>query len=236
VTGLADEVFLEVPEAPPHVAPTDLLDDLQLNELDKADRIDQLQDQLKALRNLLDRRPLPPAAPPEPEPPVVPAPPEPGIPAAPDHPMHEEADSPGPGASPAELTESSPPAPHDLFPEGIVDGPVDRLALADSLFASGQIDLALQTYQQVDPTALTGEDRLWIEFQLASCHRRLQDYPEAERRYRQIAGHQNGGLFATQSRWWLDAMTSRRTLEADLKRVAQSLQTLEQQRHAANSP
>jgi hypothetical protein len=244
-TGAAEEVFLEVPEAPPpHAAPSDLLDDLQLNELDKADRIDQLQDQLRALRRLLDRRrTLPPAAVPDPEKPGVPTPPQPGIPdtptlAEPD-PQHDGPDSPGHGTLPAELTEAA-PAAHDghtsLFPDAIVDGPIDRLALADSLFAGGQIDLALQTYQEVDSTALTGEERLWIEFQLASCHRRLRDFPEAERRYRQLAGQMDGGLYAAQSRWWLDAMTTRRALEADLQRVSQSLQSLEQQRHASYAP
>jgi hypothetical protein len=248
LTGSAQEVFLEAPEARTvHTAPSQLLDDLQLHELDKADRIDRLQDQLEALQRVLDRRRANlPAAMPEPPQRAVPEPPRPGIPVTeppaateteePERALDEPSDQ---GTLPPGLTESAPAAQDaqsELFPKGIVDEPVDRLALADSLFASGQIDLALQAYRQVDGSVLAGEDRLWIEYQLANCHRRLQDYSEAERRYRQVAGEKEGGMYATQARWWLDSMTARRALEADLQRISQSLQSLKEQHNAPVSP
>jgi hypothetical protein len=246
-TSLAEEVFLGLPEAPPaQAAPADLLDDLQLNELDKADRVDQLQDQLKSLQRMLDRRRASqqPAVMPEPTPRTVPEPPEPGIPATPAHSEPEAPPSERPASSahdllPDQLTESASDTHHgqsELFPEGIVQGPVDRLALADSLFAGGQVDLALQAYEEVDSSTLSGEDGLWIQYQLASCYRRLLDYPEAEKRYRHVAARPDGGMYATQARWWLDAMTARRSLEADLHRVTQSLQSLEQQTHDSATP
>lgn len=236
VTGTrGEEVFLEVPDPPQqHAAPADLLDDLQLNELDKEDRIDELQGQLQALRRLLDRRRAPPPV-------MVPHLPPPSIPDAPSqldvaaHPPQDGHESPGSHPQLPDVAgphEEPDPAAPDAFPDGIVDGPVDRLALADSLYAGGQIDLALQTYGQVDGEQLTAEDRLWIDFQIASCHRRLGNDPEAEQRYRRLAGTQDGGVYASQSRWWLDAMTARRALESDLQRVTESLKSLEQQSHA----
>jgi hypothetical protein len=229
--SLAEEVFLEVPSPPrQHAEPADLLDDLQLIELDKADRIDRLHEQLSELRRLLDRRRLTP-------PPVEPDPP-PALPDA-ESPASEGSEPPAHAPLPAEVAERV-PTPSDssseLLPEALVDGPVDRVALADSLFASGEVEFALQAYQQVDAHTLTVEDRLWIEYQLASCHRRLKNYAEAEKRYRSLAGLAEGGPYATQSRWWLDAITARRSLEADLQRVSETIQSLEQQSHASTAP
>ena len=125
------------------------------------------------------------------------------------------------------------PALAEMFPIPVVDGPIDRLALADSLFATNEIEFALQMYEQVDRQQVTPDDQQWIDYQLAGCHRRLGNIAEAEQRYRRLAGMTDGGWYTSQSRWWLDAITARKALEADLLRVTTTIQSMEQQINAA---
>lgn len=212
------------------VSPADLLNDIESVEGDKAERLDLLQNRLQQLRDLLKQRAQsePPAAidPPEPLPPAeearpIPEPPEPDL-------------EPVPPVQSASTPEE--PAPSDIFPTPVVEGPIDRLSLADSLFASGETELALQIYNEVDAAPLAEEDRRWRDYQLAGCYRRLKDHAEAERRYRALAGLEDGGWYADQSRWWLDSLTARKKLETDLERVTQTIQAMEQQLNAPSQP
>jgi hypothetical protein len=116
--------------------------------------------------------------------------------------------------------------------EAVTGTRINRLALADSLFATGQSDLALQAYSSIELSKLAAVDRYWIEYQIANCHRRLGDRTEAEQRYRKLAGLVDGGWCAAHARWWLDALATRTTLERDLGQIRLSLQTIEEQLNA----
>ncbi|MBL8851694.1 MAG: hypothetical protein JNG89_18580 [Planctomycetaceae bacterium] len=137
-------------------------------------------------------------------------------------------------------TEASPPAnphaPHAAAEAEVLPGAqIDRLALADSLFATGQSDLALQAYDSIELMKLAAADRYWIEYQIANCHRRLGNKPEAEQRYRRIAGLIDGGWCATHARWWLDALAKKADLERDLEQIKLTLQATEEQLNAKSA-
>lgn len=224
------EVFLETPSpqeplpvpTEQRVAPHDLLGEIEDLESDKSRRLQELQTQLRQLQQVLQQRRQTEAE-------SQPAAPEPAVPSTPP----PEAPAPLPSAQ-----SSSPPmpaAPAELFPQPIVEGPIDRLSLADSLFATKDAELALQMYEQIEPESVAPEDQQWITYQIAGCYRRLGNFAEAEQRYRRLAGMTDGGWYASQSRWWLDAITTRKSLEADLQRVTNTIQTMEQQIHAATA-
>ena len=107
-----------------------------------------------------------------------------------------------------------------------LDGPIDRLGLADNLFALGEFGLALQTYQQIDQSALEREDTQWVQYQVAGCLRHLGKPSEAADQYRKLAADRTAGRLAVLARWWLDRMTDRAILEADLQKFQQQIDYL----------
>ena len=100
----------------------------------------------------------------------------------------------------------------------IVDGPIDRLALANNLYATGQLVLALEMYEQIDQSAVSQQDRYWIEYQMACCLRKLKRISDAQARFRRLSAHPDAGVLNEMSRWGLDRITDRAALEADIQR------------------
>lgn len=111
----------------------------------------------------------------------------------------------------------------------VIDGPVDRLGLADSLFATGEVPIALEMYAQLDVETYPPDTRLWIAFQTASCHRRLGNASEAEKQYRQILAKHQTGWIPDLCRWWLASMQDRARLTANSQKLSQILNTLQTQ-------
>ena len=87
----------------------------------------------------------------------------------------------------------------------LVDGPVDRIGLADSLYALNELSISLEMYGKVDLKHVPQSEQFWVSFQRACCLRRLKRIPEAQELYRRLAGQQNAGWLAEMSRWWLRA-------------------------------
>lgn len=212
---------------------------------EKQERIEKLRRQIEELRKLQSqpRRPAEPAAAPAPEnltppaavevltpePQPVPAPPEPGLPA-----------EGKPDSLPVDSSRSLLPGLPATTGSVVVEGPVDRLGLADSLFATGQIPLALEMYSQLETSSYPPDVQQWIAYQQASCYRRLDNLPEAEKRYRLVVASSPPGWLADLCRWWLAAIAERKRLGAstdNLKRVLNSLGTeLDQQLKSERKP
>ena len=100
--------------------------------------------------------------------------------------------------------------------KAIVEGPVDRIGLADSLYALKELPIALEMYEKVDVKHVAPSERYWVSFQRACCLRKLKRIPEAQELYRRLAGQQNAGWLAEVSRWWLDQIDARMELETHL--------------------
>jgi hypothetical protein len=101
--------------------------------------------------------------------------------------------------------------------KAIVDGPVDRIGLADSLYALNELPIALEMYEKVDVKHVAQSERYWVSFQRACCLRKLKRIPEAQELYRRLAGQQSAGWLAEVSRWWLDQIDARVELETHIK-------------------
>ena len=115
--------------------------------------------------------------------------------------------------------------------QAAIDGPIDRMGLADNLYAMGEYALSLQTYEKIDRSALEPAESQWVEYQTAGCLRRLRKSSEAADRYRNLAADQTAGRISEMSRWWLDRMNERNGLEADLQKYQQQIDMLKGASH-----
>ena len=114
----------------------------------------------------------------------------------------------------------------DLSVAGVsaVDGPVDRVALGDNLFAIQEYRLALESYLQVDVRKLPRDHRFWVQYQVAACHRHLNDLPAARKQLRILAGQEEAGWLGRAARWWLDTLRDRAELEQQLAALEEQIQ------------
>ncbi|MFV0446832.1 MAG: tetratricopeptide repeat protein [Planctomycetaceae bacterium] len=110
--------------------------------------------------------------------------------------------------------------------EPVVSGEIDRLGLADSLYATGETSRACEIYRQLPLTTLRPDLQQWVNFQLANCSRRQGDVAEAERQYRQIINTQPDGWLGELCRWWLLHLDDQRRLAANSAKLAELLTTL----------
>lgn len=161
----------------------------------------------------------------------------------------DEAQNEQPKSAIADMIDSlsGAPAPLEAPPEAedqplepltattVLNSPVDRLKLADSLYAAKEHGLSLQMYDAIDKTKLSSSDRIWLRYQQASCFRRLGKTAEAESIYRQIAGESNAEWLADTSRWWLDRLSDRKELDAELKQIQDVLDTFEKAKADADN-
>lgn len=124
----------------------------------------------------------------------------------------------------------------------VVDGPIDRLGLANNLFAVGQYPLALEMYEQASAETLTPHQKFWVEYQTANCLRRLEKKGEASQRYRKLANQPEAGWLSQQARWWVETLEKIRILESTLAEHAAenhraSVEEIEtRSTHAENAP
>lgn len=128
------------------------------------------------------------------------------------------------------------PKPSSVFADGmaaeaIIDGPVDRIGLADNLYAMGELQIALEMYQQVDLKQLAESEWYWVKYQIASCYRRLGKISDAQDQYRRLAGQKNAGWLATTARWWLDQMDARAALQKKVEEQEQIITALTEVLH-----
>lgn len=134
----------------------------------------------------------------------------------------EKPEDPGPAPSPAPVT-----APSDE-PQVVTTAPVNRLKLADNLFGAGRNDLALQAYSSIDLAPLNEVDQAWVQFQIASCHRRMGKKSEAEKHYRIVASYKHGGNVVDAARWWLDRLHAKKELTVALGRLTTIVDALKE--------
>lgn len=101
----------------------------------------------------------------------------------------------------------------------IVDGPIDRLALATSLYATDQFRECLKILEAVELRPLSVEDRQWHDYLGASCHRKLGDRSEAEAGYRSVLQRSSSTWVSAAARWWLGHMDEITQLELKIQQV-----------------
>ncbi|MEZ6064987.1 MAG: hypothetical protein R3B90_04615 [Planctomycetaceae bacterium] len=143
-------------------------------------------------------------------------------------------------STPADATDNAAPvaapsAADSAALPAVVPGEVDRLALADSLFAAQQISAAYDIYQALQTASFTPEEQFWILSQRAACLRRSGDDAAAEKLYREIIAGNSEGWLGDSARWWLTTVDVRRRLEANSAKLADILDTLSAEADNARS-
>ena len=123
------------------------------------------------------------------------------------------------GASEHSGTES---ATHAASEHAVVHGPIDRLGLANNLYAVGEYQLAMKMYEQTEMAELTAQQQIWTDYQMANCLRRMGRNAEASNRYRRIAEQPEAGWLSEQSRWWVDVLEQIRQLQSSLEEDAEA--------------
>lgn len=101
----------------------------------------------------------------------------------------------------------------------VVNGPIDRLALGTSLYATDQFRECLKILEAVELRPLSVEDRQWHDYLAASCYRKLGDRSEAEDHYRSVLQRSTSTWVSTAARWWLEHTDEKSQLELKLEQV-----------------
>src|SRR5208283_2227612 len=99
--------------------------------------------------------------------------------------------------------------------------PVSARDLAESLFRTGDCEGALRAYNSLDPNALKVEERLEVQYMIATCLRKLGKTEDAGNLYREVANARGDEMLADCARWQLSAMSWHRDMENDLARLRQ---------------
>lgn len=114
------------------------------------------------------------------------------------------------------LAPSEPSANTSLLENVVVNGPIDRLGLANNLFAVGEYPLALEMYQQTTGPELSSQQQFWVEYQIASCLHHLGNPAQASNQFRKLASKPEAGWLSQQAHWWVETLESIRILEKAL--------------------
>ena len=151
--------------------------------------------------------------------------------------MIEALDKPQTTEQPSDSETASVENPPSLSATTVLNSPVDRLKLADNLFATGEYSLALQMYDAAGSkgSKLGNEDQAWVTYQKAGCYRHLEMMDEAESLYRQAAGDADAEWLAKVARWWLDRIAERETLKQEIGQVKEVLDTFKKAKLDANT-
>ena len=105
----------------------------------------------------------------------------------------------------------------DVVPLELAD-PIDSVQLANSLFLSGNYELALKNYQRyMEQEAPRSHKDKWAILMLASCYRATGDISAAEFAYRDLAATGDRAepteIAVEHSQWMLKHLSNRRQLE-----------------------
>ena len=176
----------------------------------------------------------PATPPPLPSPSELPAPPPTALPQRPS--VSDPPALQGPSELPVPPPETAPspepvepaPAVNSMPARSMPNGSlatsssVDRVSMADSLYAANNLPFALQIYREVAPTA-DPRQAVWIKYQIANSLRRLNDLDEAEKHYREVASLDSPDWIVQSARWWLSNRQQLKDIDERLKRINAAL-------------
>ncbi|MEZ5942591.1 MAG: hypothetical protein R3C18_14450 [Planctomycetaceae bacterium] len=238
ITVFADDIpapTLPTPAALP-ISNDETTEGTQVLEQKRA-KLQELQIQMQKLRERVEAmkirapEPLQPSVPELPatlhSPPVERPAPQPTLTPPVSMPLEQYLDQPAKSETPPAETEKSPlqdvaittpppdaVLPNDVLNDSSINGEIDRISLASSLFATGQHAECLQVLQQLNEESLSPDDVIWRRYLTACCHRGLGEYKEAARLYREIVGRPDSDWTRELAKWWLDHLPERNELTA----------------------
>lgn len=114
---------------------------------------------------------------------------------------------------PKELPES--PKTKFELPE---NGAVDTLRMAQNLYKAGDLEAARLAFKQLEEKVGT-EDRLFVQYMLASCLRKQGKSSDAAVLYREVAEAKDDAFLKESALWQLSMLKSSQELESQLEQL-----------------
>ena len=153
----------------------------------------------------------------------------------------EPADERAPSSLP---TETGPPPvpvsqPTDLIPtesdavllehtmRAITTGRVDRLALANNLFAAGKHAVSLRVYQAIVPETKDAAELAWLHLQIGNIYRHANVVDKSEKHYRMVTGLGVDTPYYEYARWWLTNLEERANLLNQIEELRTAIKSIE---------
>lgn len=96
---------------------------------------------------------------------------------------------------------------------------VDEIRAGMNRFRDNDFETAKRTFQLIDPTTLSNEDRAFVRYMLACCHRRLGSTTEAETIYREVANSPDDEFLSNCAIWQLSLIRSEKELKTQLEQL-----------------
>ena len=124
--------------------------------------------------------------------------------------------------------QSTAPIPNgpEFVGQSVVPTAIDPLELANSLFATGNFELALKTYQAAIKRANDPHDVLWTDYFIASCQRIRGDVSQAEVGYRNLAATKRPTYPVATAQWWLTHLERRKGFQTTLSEIDSQLKVI----------
>jgi hypothetical protein len=122
-------------------------------------------------------------------------------------------------------------------PQTMLDAPSDQVLLAESLYYTGEINLALDVLTRIRAEKPDQVDIPWIDYQISGCLRRLGEIDKSSKILRSLAEISPMDPVCDQSKWLLDHSERRVKLQQELEIFASFLGTAtSQEGNASESP
>ena len=138
---------------------------------------------------------------------------------------------------PEAVQEDNPPDEPIVEAIAVTDAPVDRMSLANNLYGAGEYELALKSYQELETLDnLPPQDKVWIQYQIGSCHHRLGDTSAAQRSFRRVAAVEQQSHWGKHARWWLHTNERTNRLQSHFEQFQLEMNQLQEQRNEPAKP
>lgn len=127
------------------------------------------------------------------------------------------------GTSPAAEPENN---PENVEATEVVSGPVNSMALGQSLYRTGNYEAAMKAFNNVSIQPLDDADRAWLELMKAMCYRRMNQTADSEAILRTLANDKSREYPVSAAKWWLKHSESVSDSRPFFDQTSQSVDTI----------
>jgi len=78
------------------------------------------------------------------------------------------------------------------------------LDIAESFYKLSEYDSALKMYKLLSPDAISVEQYVWAQYQIANCYRNMKKYDQASSEYQRLIHQYPNNYLIEQAKWYID--------------------------------